>query len=307
MRRSLGLMQPQLATALRISAARRAGLFFGVGRKRRNARQTAQLRWTRKQPASLCRDKGCDVAGEVWSVVAVAAEGAQVLVAGEFRHRAHIAIAPLERGGDREMAQPVWADREPGLSAEPADNVVDRRAGQTVPFAGPVEIDEQRPGSARAKSPAPLACAPYWGQRSSFSAGRHRRCRAAPPRCGASPNRATGVATAKSRSPLGPGCAPAASSIARNPSRPGPHVSLIAGRLLGIRERTACERKGDAARIDGSSMNDVRHGEIDQHSRKLATRRMPDNVRLSGTTAKQLAGARGRTTSARGWSGLPAR
>src|SRR6478735_10049098 len=96
--------------------------------------------------ASLCRDKGCDVAGEVWSVVAVAAEGAQVLVAGEFRHRAHIAVAPLECGGDREMAQPVRADREPGFGPEPADDVVDRGAGQAVAFAGPVEIDEQRAG-----------------------------------------------------------------------------------------------------------------------------------------------------------------
>src|SRR3954447_3309405 len=96
----------------------------------------------RKQPASLCRNKGCDFAGEVWSVVAVAAEGAQVLVAGEFRHRAHIAIAPVECGGDREMAQPVRADRETGLGAEPANDVVDRGAGQTMPFTGPVEIDE---------------------------------------------------------------------------------------------------------------------------------------------------------------------
>ena len=35
-------------------------------------------------------------------------------------------------------------------------------------------------------------------------------------------------------------------------------IHLIAGRPLGIRERTARERKGDAARIDGSSMNAVR-------------------------------------------------
>ena len=73
-------------------------------------------------------------------------------MAGECRHRAHIAVGPVERGGDREMAQPVRADREPGLGAEPADDVVDRRAGQAVPFAGPVEIDEQRTGIARAKA-----------------------------------------------------------------------------------------------------------------------------------------------------------
>jgi hypothetical protein len=94
----------------------------------------------------------CDRAGEVRSIVVVAAEGAQVLVAGECRHRAHIAIGPVERGGDREMAQPVRADRKTGLGAEPADDVVDRRAGQTLPFAGPVEIDEQRTGIARAKA-----------------------------------------------------------------------------------------------------------------------------------------------------------
>src|SRR4051812_37006213 len=57
-----------------------------------------------------------------------------------------IAVAPVECGGDREVAQPVRADRETGLGAEPADDVVDRRAGQTLPFAGPVEIDEQRTG-----------------------------------------------------------------------------------------------------------------------------------------------------------------
>src|SRR3954447_20310662 len=44
------------------------------------------------------------------------------------------------------MAQPVRADREPALGAEPADDVVDRRASQTVAFAGPIEIDEQRAG-----------------------------------------------------------------------------------------------------------------------------------------------------------------
>ena len=65
------------------------------------------------------------------------AEGAQVLVAGECRHRAHIAVGPLERGGDREMAQPVRADREPGFGPEPADDVVDRDAGQTLPFGRP--------------------------------------------------------------------------------------------------------------------------------------------------------------------------
>ncbi len=65
---------------------------------------------------------------------------------------ARIAIGPVERGGDREMAQPLRADRKPGFGAEPADDVVDRRAGQTLPFAGPVEIDEQRTGIARAKA-----------------------------------------------------------------------------------------------------------------------------------------------------------
>ena len=62
------------------------------------------------------------------------------------------AIGPVERGGDREMAQPLRADREAGLGAEPADDVVDCGAGQTLPFAGPVEIDKQRTGIARAKA-----------------------------------------------------------------------------------------------------------------------------------------------------------
>src|SRR5215213_8011580 len=96
--------------------------------------------------ASLCRDKACDRAGEVRSIVVVAAEGAQVLVAGEFRHRAHIALGPLERSRDREMAQPLRTDRKPGLGSELAHDVVDRRTGQTLPFAGPVEIDKQRTG-----------------------------------------------------------------------------------------------------------------------------------------------------------------
>ena len=62
-------------------------------------------------------------------------------------------------------------------------------------------------------------------------------------------------------------------------------IHLIAGRLLGIRERTACERKGNAAQMTGSSMNAVRQAEIDQHSRELAMRRMSDTFRLSGTAA----------------------
>ena len=73
-------------------------------------------------------------------------------MAGECRHRAHIAIGPVERGGDREMAQPLRADHKPGFGAEPADDVVDRGASQMLPFAGPVEIDEQRTGIARAKA-----------------------------------------------------------------------------------------------------------------------------------------------------------
>src|SRR4051794_19237498 len=79
----------------------------------------------------------------------------------------------------------------------------------------------------------------------------------------------------------------------RPPLTPGlkSGIHLIAGRLLGIQERTARERKGAAAWIDGSSMNAVRQAEIDQHSPELAMRRMSDNDRLSGTAAKQFTGA----------------
>jgi hypothetical protein len=67
-------------------------------------------------------------------------------VAGKFCDGAHIAICPVERSGDREMAQLLRADYEAGLGAEPADDVVDRGAGQAMALAGPVEIDEQRTG-----------------------------------------------------------------------------------------------------------------------------------------------------------------
>jgi hypothetical protein len=99
-----------------------------------------------KQPASLFGDKARDLAGEVISAVAIAAERAQVLVAGKFCDGAHVAICPVERGGDREMAQLLWSHRETGFAAELADDVVDRGAGQTMALAGPVEIDEQRTG-----------------------------------------------------------------------------------------------------------------------------------------------------------------
>src|SRR3954468_25112513 len=107
---------------------------------------TAGCRLVAVGGASLCRDKAGDRAGEVRSIVVVAAEGAQVLGAGECRHRAHIALGPLERSRDREMAQSLRTDRKPGLGSEPAHDVVDRRTGQTLPFAGPVEIDKQRTG-----------------------------------------------------------------------------------------------------------------------------------------------------------------
>ena len=73
-------------------------------------------------------------------------------MAGKFRDGAHITVCPVECRGDREMAQLLRANRETSLGAEPADDVVDRGAGQTLPFAGPVEIDEQRTGIARAKA-----------------------------------------------------------------------------------------------------------------------------------------------------------
>src|SRR5690348_306739 len=96
--------------------------------------------------ASLFGNKARDLAGKAISAVAVAAEGAKIPVAGKFCDGAHHAIGPIECGGDREMAQLLRPDREAGLGAEPADNMVDRGAGQAVTFAGPVEIDEQRTG-----------------------------------------------------------------------------------------------------------------------------------------------------------------
>src|SRR3954469_12284094 len=109
------------------------------------------------------------------SVVAVAAEGAQVLVAGKFCDSPHVAIGPLECRGDREMAQLLRSEREAGFGAEPADDVVDRGAGQTMALAGPIEIDKQRTGfgaarlepggkgslgRVRARPPAPSMSAP---------------------------------------------------------------------------------------------------------------------------------------------------
>src|SRR3954471_17833091 len=101
------------------------------------------LLWeARRQPTSLFGDKACDLAGKAMRVIGVAAEIAQVLVTGECRNSAHIAISPVECRSDCEMAQPLRADRETGLGAEPADDVVDCGAGQTMALAGPVEIDE---------------------------------------------------------------------------------------------------------------------------------------------------------------------
>src|SRR3954452_227090 len=97
-----------------------------------------------RQPASLFGNKARDLAGEAISVVAVAAEGAQVPVAGKFCDGTHVTVGPVECRGDREMAQLLRPDRVTGLIAEPADDVVDRGAGQTMALAGPVEIDEQR-------------------------------------------------------------------------------------------------------------------------------------------------------------------
>src|SRR3954468_4110022 len=86
--------------------------------------------------------------------------GAQVLVAGKFCDSAHIAVCPVERGGDREMAQLLRADRETTFGAEPADDVVDRGASQTMAFAGPVEIDEQRTGFGAARLEPSSECGP---------------------------------------------------------------------------------------------------------------------------------------------------
>ena len=61
------------------------------------------------------------------------------------------------------------------------------------------------------------------------------------------------------KSPTFRGSSPGQYAV-RPPLTPGlkSGIHLIAGRPLGIRERTARERKGDAARIDGSSMNAAR-------------------------------------------------
>src|SRR3954464_4594393 len=90
-----------------------------------------------RQPASLFGDKARDLAGEAISVVAVAAEGAQVPVARKFCDGAHVTVGPVECRGGREMAQLLRPDRVTGLGAEPADDVVDRGAGQTMTLAGP--------------------------------------------------------------------------------------------------------------------------------------------------------------------------
>src|SRR3954471_12966498 len=91
---------------------------------------------------SLFGNKARDFAGKAISAVAVAAEGAQVPVAGKFCDGPHVAAGPTERGGDPNMAQRLRPDREAGFAAEPANDVVDRGAGQTMALAGPVEIDE---------------------------------------------------------------------------------------------------------------------------------------------------------------------
>ena len=46
-----------------------------------------------RQPASLFGDKARDLAGEAISAVGVAAEGAQILMAGKFCDGAHIAVS----------------------------------------------------------------------------------------------------------------------------------------------------------------------------------------------------------------------
>src|SRR3954464_10424495 len=99
------------------------GRFISSGRRSFGAR---------RQPASLFGDKARDLASEAISAVAIAAERAQVLVAGKFCDGAPITARPVERCGDREMAQLLRPDCETGLSPEPADDVVDRGAGQTI-------------------------------------------------------------------------------------------------------------------------------------------------------------------------------
>src|SRR5689334_12016255 len=111
-----------------------------------HAWQMAPLWEVRKKLASFFGNKACDLVGKAIRIISIAAEIAQVLVAGELRNSAHIAIGPLEGRGDREATQPLRPDRKTGFSAEPADDVVDRGAGQTMALAGPVEIDEQRTG-----------------------------------------------------------------------------------------------------------------------------------------------------------------
>src|SRR4051794_37012068 len=55
----------------------------------------------------------------------------------------------------------------------------------------------------------------------------------------------------------------------------------------------------DDATAHGLSTGAARQAEINQHSRQLAMRQMSDNVRLSDTVAKQLAGAKQRKRSDR--------
>src|SRR4051794_32057699 len=113
-----------------------------------------------REPASLFGNECCDFTGEVLAGVAVAGEGTQVLMTGERRDGAHIAAGHLECRGDREMAQLLRADGETGLGAEPADDVVDRGAGQTMALAGPVEIDKQRTGFGPTRLEPSSECGP---------------------------------------------------------------------------------------------------------------------------------------------------
>ena len=79
---------------------------------------------------------------------------------GDFCDGPHITVGPLERRGDCKIAQLLRSDRETGLSPEPADDVVDRGAGQAMPFAGPIEIDKQRTGLGAAASSQAARAAP---------------------------------------------------------------------------------------------------------------------------------------------------
>jgi hypothetical protein len=127
-----------------------------------HAWQMAPLWEVRKKLASFFGNKACDLVGKAIRVISIAAEIAQVLVAGELRNSAHIAIGPLEGRGDREMTQPLRSDRETGFVAELADDVVDRSAGQTMALAGPVEIDEQRTGFGAARFEPGGNSSPGW-------------------------------------------------------------------------------------------------------------------------------------------------